>query len=79
MEVVRGWESMGVLTWTICTYVRGVCRVAVEDAMEGFPKDVVEGLVKDAVEVTLSKPENLLQTVTEGATFSQEREETFED
>ncbi len=37
---------------------------------------VVEGLAEDAEEVTLSKTENLLNTVTEGATFSQERKKT---
>ncbi len=34
--------------------------------------------MQDGLYVTFSKTENLLQTVTEGATFSQEREETID-
>ncbi len=56
----------------------GVCDVAGKDAMEGFAEDVMYGLVEDAEEVTPSKTENLLQTVTQGATFSQEQEERIE-
>ncbi len=78
MEVVRGWESMGSWTSIICTFVRGVCDIAGDDAMEGFVEDIVEGLDEDVEKVTLSKTENLLQTVNEGATFSQERKETFD-
>ncbi len=78
LEVVCGWESMRVWTSTICTVVRGVCDIAGEHAMEGFAEDLVEGLVEDAEEVTLSKTENLLQTVSEGATFSQEKEKTVD-
>ncbi len=46
--------------------------------MEGFAEDVLYGLVEDAEEVTPSKTENLLQTVTQGATFTQEQEERIE-
>ncbi len=59
LKVVRGWESMGMWTLTICTLVRGVCDVAGEDAMEGFAEDVVKGLVEDA-EVTLFKRQKLV-------------------
>ncbi len=34
--------------------------------------------MQDGLYVTFSKTENLLQTVSEGATFSQEREETID-
>ncbi len=74
MEVIRGWESIGVWTLTICTFVRGVCDVAGEDAMEDFAEDVVEDLVEDAEEMTLSKTGNLLQTETEGEISSQKRD-----
>ncbi len=77
MEVIRGWQSMGAWTSTTYTFVQGVFDVA-EDAMESFAEDVVEGLVEDA-EVTISKTGNLLQILNEGATFSQEREETIDD
>ncbi len=75
----RSWLGIhGASTLTICTLVQGVCDVADEDAMEGFAVDIVEVFVEDAEEVTLSKTENLLQTVTEAATFSQGREETID-
>ncbi len=52
-----------------------VCDVVCEDAVKGFTDDVVEGLPENAKEVTLSKTENLLHTVTDGSTLSQERGE----
>ncbi len=78
MGVVRGWESIGTWISAIYTFVQGVCVVDGEDAVEGFAEVVVEGLVENAEEVTLSKMENLLSTITEGATFSQEWEETID-
>ncbi len=56
--------------------VRGVCDVAGKDAVECFADDLLDCLAKDT-EVKLSKTENMLDTVTDAATLTRTRKNSW--